>query len=406
MNVALLHPGFLGVGGAEIVVVNQARYLDEHGCSVRIVTGKVDEKRWADALRGLRVDIVGADSWLQARSSQSSRVARWSRRATRLLSDVDVAVAHSYPMSRVLLESEVTCKRIWYCHEPDRKLHLDAANPTLASRVAAGSVTDTAAERFYLDRRRKRRSWIPGKIPAIDVEAQRDIAEVAKFDRICINSAFTRTLAELAYGPHRYEVLYPLMRLPESGLERRGLHRGELGVLVHSRLEPPKNIDTVLRGFAQFVRESQPKARLHVVGEGATRRPLEELVVELGIAAQVRFHGFLSAEDLQRVYRECEVFALLPIDEPFGMVFPEAIARGLLVLASDHGGPFEIIDRGRLGFACDAFAPEAVAQALTRIVSLSDAEVDDLRQRAQLHCREQLAWEHVGQQMLRAYGVG
>jgi glycosyltransferase involved in cell wall biosynthesis len=98
------------------------------------------------------------------------------------------------------------------------------------------------------------------------------------------------------------------------------------------------------------------------------------------------------------------VFALLTLDEPFGMVFPEAAARGLLLVGPDHGGPFEIMDGGRLGWPCDPFSPEAFAAALFEINGLDDADVDRRRAKADLACRDRYSEAVIGPQLLRIAG--
>jgi glycosyltransferase involved in cell wall biosynthesis len=92
---------------------------------------------------------------------------------------------------------------------------------------------------------------------------------------------------------------------------------------------------------------------------------------------------------------------LLPVDEPFGMVFPEAAAHGLLLVGPDHGGPLEILDGGRFGWVCDAFSPEQLAEAFARIWALDDATVDRRREEADRACRARYAVDVVGPQLLR-----
>jgi glycogen(starch) synthase len=171
-------------------------------------------------------------------------------------------------------------------------------------------------------------------------------------------------------------------------------------VLVHSRLEVLKNIDTVLRGFSLFQRASPVPCELHVVGEGPSRESLEALVRETCVPGSVRFHGYLPDEELRAVYEICDVFALLSIDEPFGMVYPEAAAKGLLLVGPDHGGPLEILDGGTLGWTIDAFSPEALCEALGRVWSLDDAEVDRRRVAADRACRSRYSLEAVGPQLV------
>jgi glycosyltransferase involved in cell wall biosynthesis len=110
----------------------------------------------------------------------------------------------------------------------------------------------------------------------------------------------------------------------------------------------------------------------------------------------VRFHGYLPEQDLKSVYETCDVFALLTLDEPFGMVYPEAAAKGLLLVGPDHGGPLEILAGGAHGWTIDAFSPEALCEALEQIWSLDDAEVDRRREAADRACRDRFGLAAVG----------
>ena len=88
------------------------------------------------------------------------------------------------------------------------------------------------------------------------------------------------------------------------------------------------------------------------------------------------------------------------MDEPFGMVYPEAAARGLLLIGPDHGGPMEILDGGRLGSTVDALSPAALVDVLCEIASLSSAEVDRRREAADRACRQRYAREFVGDKLV------
>jgi glycosyltransferase involved in cell wall biosynthesis len=212
-----------------------------------------------------------------------------------------------------------------------------------------------------------------------------DLTFCAHLDEIYAISEFSRDNARTIYGRCREEVIYPIVRFPEGGHTRRGLDRSGLKILVHGRLEIFKNVDTVIRGFARFFAQHSG-AHLHVVGEGPHRKRLENLAVELAPGGAT-FHGFLPDERLREIYEVCDVFALLPLDEPFGMVFPEAAAKGLLLVGPDHGGPLEILDGGRLGWVCNPFSPEELAGIFDRIWALDDAEVDRRRIEADYACR-------------------
>src|SRR6185436_17971705 len=217
-------------------------------------------------------------------------------------------------------------------------------------------------------------------------KARFDVEETSRLDHIFAISEFSRDNARRIYGRCGDEVVYPIVRFPERERARTGLDRAGPGVLVLSRLELPKNVDTVVRGLASF-RNERPGAKLHVIGDGPARGMLESLARELLPEAAFAFHGYVSDERVREIADRCEIFALLPVDEPFGLVYPEAAARGLLLVGPDHGGPLEILEGGRLGRCVNAFDPQALAGALAELASLSDTEADRLREAADRACR-------------------
>jgi glycosyltransferase involved in cell wall biosynthesis len=393
----------LGVGGAEILALNQAKCLQSLGYDVRVVTCAVDMSRWQNQFDGMRLELIGAYDRLDWLGGREIWLARRARRLSPALAGVDVAIAHNYPMSRVLGTAATKARKIWYCNEPNREIHLIAANPTLAANVESGTHLSTDAVRFHLESRQRQRDPIPGINHKLVWERNRDLASIDRLDVLCANSGYARELAIRTYGPRPFKVLYPVVRFPDRGTSRTGLDRNELRILVHTRLEPAKNVDTVLRGFAQFLATGRHRARLHIVGEGTSRERLQLLSAEIGIEESVTFHGFVSELELRQIYDDCEVFALLPVDEPFGMVFPEAAARGLLLVGPDHGGPFEIMENGRLGITSNVFSPDQLASAFERLLSLSDHEVDALRADADASCRNRFSAEAIGPQMIAAY---
>jgi glycosyltransferase involved in cell wall biosynthesis len=217
---------------------------------------------------------------------------------------------------------------------------------------------------------------------------QLDLKLTPQVEIICANSEFTRDNLRRIYGRDDAHVVYPIVRFPEHGRARTGIDRTRgLQILTQSRLDSVKNIDQVLRAFALYRTRAAAGAQLHIVGVGPEARSLRALAAELALGSSVRFHGFLPASELERIYDSCDVFALAPIDEPFGMVFPEAAARGLLLVGPNHGGPNEILDGGRLGWTCDPFVAESMAEAFERIGACSDAELDGRRAQLNQACR-------------------
>lgn len=402
MRLGIFHPAFEAVRGAELLVAAQAQYYRSQGAAPELVTFGVDEARWRTLLEGVATRTVRKRHWtdLFFGLSPLSKLKRRGSRAAKVLEPYDIVIAHNFPASAMLGAAPIRARKIWQCNEPPRSLQRREANPFLAAHHQArpGAGSGDAIQAFtrdlvQYDQAVSDRTGIWSR-RAYDLEA------VQGLDLIYAISEFSRDNARRIYGRCRDEVIYPIVRFPGGGRNRSGLERSVRRVLVHSRLEALKNIDTVIRGFRQFQSGSPVPCELHVVGDGPFRSGLERLAMALCLPGSVRFHGYLSDQELRKVYDVCDVFALLTLDEPFGMVYPEAAAKGLLLIGPDHGGPLEILDGGRLGWAVDAFSPEALAGALDEVWSLDDAEVDRRREAADRACRSRYGIEAIGPQLM------
>ena len=145
----------------------------------------------------------------------------------------------------------------------------------------------------------------------------------------------------------------PLDRFPFR--ERIWPADGKWQVLQACRLIDKKGLPTSLRAFAAFAK-THPQARLTIAGDGPLREPLARLAAELGIAGQVEFTGFLSQDDL-RARLDAAHFFLHPSEQgsdgnqegvPNSVL--EAMATGLPVFATIHGGLPEAVEHGVSGW--------------------------------------------------------
>jgi glycosyltransferase involved in cell wall biosynthesis len=107
-------------------------------------------------------------------------------------------------------------------------------------------------------------------------------------------------------------------------------------VLHVASLSPVKDQATLLRAFA-IVAERLPAARLHVVGDGESRRGLERLADEPGIAGRVEWHGAVGHERLADLYRRADLFVLSSLFESQAMVVLEAAACGCPAIGTAVG---------------------------------------------------------------------
>ncbi|HXU82265.1 MAG TPA: glycosyltransferase family 4 protein, partial [Polyangia bacterium] len=122
-----------------------------------------------------------------------------------------------------------------------------------------------------------------------------------------------------------------------------------------ARLFHWKGQDRLLRAFA-LVRQEFPAAHLLIVGAedglAGSDRPnflaeLKALAQELRLADHVHFTG--KRGDVPRLLAASDVFAMPSFEEPFGLVYAEAMAMKRPVVALDNGGTPEVVDHGKSG---------------------------------------------------------
>lgn len=148
-----------------------------------------------------------------------------------------------------------------------------------------------------------------------------------------------------------------------------------LVVLCVSRLVPRKGIDVLVQAAARLV-EEYPTLQVLVAGEGRDRDRLAQLAEAMH--APVRFLGPVGDDELPGLYGAGDVFAMLCRDrwlgleqEGFGIVFLEAAACGLPVIAGRSGGSAEAVEHDVTGLVIDA--PHSVDHVEEALAELLDS---------------------------------
>jgi phosphatidyl-myo-inositol dimannoside synthase len=126
-----------------------------------------------------------------------------------------------------------------------------------------------------------------------------------------------------------------------------------------SRLVSRKGQDALIRALPA-IRRRVPDAALLIVGGGPQRKPLERLACEAGVADHVVFTGSVPWAELPAHYAAGDVYAMpcrtrnggLDV-EGLGMVYLEASATGLPVVAGASGGAPDAVRDGETGYVVD-----------------------------------------------------
>ena len=143
----------------------------------------------------------------------------------------------------------------------------------------------------------------------------------------------------------------------DGGVVRKRHGLGDRPVIVCiSRLVPRKGQDTLVRALPHVLRKV-PDAMLLIVSDGPHRAAIEKLTRDLDVSRSVVFTGKIPWEELPAHYAAGDVFAMpcrtrwggLDV-EGLGIVYLEASATGLPVIAGDSGGAPDAVLEGETGY--------------------------------------------------------
>ena len=121
--------------------------------------------------------------------------------------------------------------------------------------------------------------------------------------------------------------------------------------------------------------------------------------VALGIEGDVRFPGWVSAEELEGLYGVARCFVLPSLYEGFGLPVLEAMSRGVPVACSDRSSLPEVAGDAALLF--DPSSPRAIAGALERLLG-DDGLVASLREAGRAQAAR-FSWEATARGVLASY---
>lgn len=144
-----------------------------------------------------------------------------------------------------------------------------------------------------------------------------------------------------------------------------GARRDTLVVGFVGRVVAQKSIDTLIRAFALFLRQTGCDAKLVIVGDGPLVSVLRRYASEAGVAEHVVWAGF--REDIPAVMEAFDVFALTSIFEGFGLVLAEAMAARRPIVATRVSAIPEVVLHGETGLLADPRSAEGIADALTKL---------------------------------------
>ncbi len=346
----------IGYGGAALSLLHHLKAIDRARFDPVVVTprggpgyeefGRVS--RWVV----LRNEIVSRSKL----GSLIHRVISWEKAGNRIASLVDYAVnVIPFSIRLALLARQERVDLIFLNNEPVSNMAgVIAARLTGVPCLAyvKGTLWESSATRWLVKRVSRFvavSSFIRGGLVQIGVDAERisvirDLRDWSEFDAGMDGSETRRSLGLLSCQPAV----------------------GIIGLLI------PWKGQNVFIEAAGRVLAVHPEARFFIIGGGVGAFPeypgeLQRAVRHAGLEGRVMFLG--QRKDVPSLLAALDVLVHASVEpEPSGGVIAEGMAMGRPVIATNIGGPPEVIEDGRTGFLVPPGDPEALAEKIILLV--------------------------------------
>lgn len=145
-------------------------------------------------------------------------------------------------------------------------------------------------------------------------------------------------------------------------------------ILFVGVLTKHKGVDYLIKSMSEIVKVFS-KASLLIVGQGIEESNLKKMTVDLHLEKNINFIGGIENSELPYYYNQADVFVLASLREGLPVVLMEAMSSGCPIVATNIAGNPDMIKNGQNGFLIRTKSPEAIANAVLKI--LSDCNLRD-----------------------------
>ena len=233
--------------------------------------------------------------------------------------------------------------------------------------------------------------WIHG-IEVWKPLSRRKTAALRGASGLFFNSHFTKSRFEEFHGRDYPSTVVPLTSgIKKDTVQPAPMEPRQPWILTVGRIEPgrPKGHEEILEAMPAIV-ESVPNVEWHIVGKGAALESLAERVADSPFREKIHLHGFLDADELEKLFSRCRVFAMPSRGEGFGIVYLEAMSAGCIPIASTSDAAEEVI--GDSGFCINIEQPNELVDRIVSVLTESEERFADrsaqAHERSKSFCQE------------------
>ncbi len=198
---------------------------------------------------------------------------------------------------------------------------------------------------------------------------------------IGVSDAFTDMLIKRSFPPDKIFTIYNGLDftpyIPSSEDEKEeylrslipGYSPDDIIVGIAARLNPVKDISTLIRGFALAAKDD-PRLRLVIAGDGEEREMLEALAASTEVAERITFAGWVS--EMDKFLNAVDINTLTSITESFPYSVLEGIRANCATVCSRVGGMPNLIDHGVNGYIFTPGDHTELAKYISRFAADAD----------------------------------
>ena len=141
----------------------------------------------------------------------------------------------------------------------------------------------------------------------------------------------------------------------------------------------------VLEAFRKALK-TNPKLELIIVGQN-------DYTDKIKISeSKIKVYGFLPINELQNIFNECSIFLMPAINEPWGLVYIEALTCKMPIIGLNRNGFPEISAKGEYGFGINNSNPDKLSEILLEAFS-NPRKLADMGTRGQEYCLNTFTWK-------------
>jgi glycosyltransferase involved in cell wall biosynthesis len=214
---------------------------------------------------------------------------------------------------------------------------------------------------------------------------------------VTVSQYSKREIVSLGIEPRRITIIAPgvdrdTLEIHPKSLDDHGVHIVTLGNIAQR-----KGTIHLIEAFAKLARSN---TRLHIVGAPAWDHDFyfaqaKQTAQKSGLANRIHFHGRLEQPEVNRLLSQAHIFAMPSLQEGFGIALLEAMHFGLPVVTTNVTAMPELVQDGENGLLVPPADPDALANALARLVD-TPALRRTLGKEARQRVEGRYAWETTG----------